>query len=153
MRVLYAAPSPAPAEVARGAVAVPLSALLREADFVSLHCPLNSDTEGLIDAAALAAMKPTAILINTARGRCVDEAALAAALEAGALAGAGLDVFADEPRVQPALLGNRRVILAPHIGSATTTARRRMAEMCAEAVSAVLAGRRPSHVVNPEVVS
>jgi glyoxylate reductase len=151
MRVLYSAPRPA-AELPAAAQHVPLDELLAEADFVSLHCPLTPATRGLIDAAALARMKPTAVLVNTARGACVDEAALAAALERGALAAAGLDVFAAEPAVHPGLLACERVVLAPHIGSATAVARRRMAEICARAVRAVLDRQRPETLVNPEVL-
>jgi glyoxylate reductase len=130
---------------------VPFGELLAAADFVSLHCPLDADTRHLVDAAALARMKPTAILVNTARGGCVDEAALAEALAAGRIAGAGLDVFEAEPRVHPGLLASPKVVLAPHAGSATTSARSRMGEICATAVRAVLEGRRPPTVVNPEV--
>ena len=130
---------------------VPFAELLVTSDFISLHCPLDPSTRHLIDATALAGMKPTAILVNTARGGCVDEAALAAALAAGTIAGAALDVFEDEPRVHRGLLASRKVVLAPHAGSATTSARRRMGEICATAVRAVLDGRRPDTVVNLEV--
>ena len=130
---------------------VAIDELLARSDFVSLHCPLTPATRHLIDARALAAMKPGAILVNTARGACVDERALAAALTDGRLAGAGLDVFADEPRVDPALLACPRAVLAPHLGSATTTARRRMAELALGAARAVLADERPPNLVNPEV--
>lgn len=128
-----------------------LDRLLATADFVSLHCPLTAETRALIDESALATMKQSALLINTARGGCVDEAALVAALERGAIAGAGLDVFAEEPAVHPGLVASDKVILAPHAGSATYTARRRMAEICARAVRSVLDERRPPTVINPEV--
>jgi glyoxylate reductase len=118
---------------------------------VSLHCPLTPDTRHLIDRAALAAMKRTAILVNTARGACVEEAALAEALERGDIAGAGLDVFEEEPEIHPALLGCERAVLAPHVGSATVAARRRMVEISARAVCAVLAGRIPETALNGEV--
>jgi glyoxylate reductase len=134
-----------------GARHVSLPELLAASDFVSLHVPLSSETRNLIDAAALARMKPTAILINTSRGGCVDEAALAAALASGALAGAALDVFASEPAVHPGLIASPRVTLAPHIASATHAVRGRMAELCGRAVAAVLSGQRPEHVVNPQV--
>jgi glyoxylate reductase len=150
MRVLYAGPRPVPGADEVGARWVPFEELCAAADFVSLHCPLTDATRHLIDARALAAMKPTAVLVNTARGGCVDEAALAAALERGDIAAAGLDVFAKEPQVHPALRGNDRAVLAPHLGSATTTARRRMAEICATAVRSVLEGRRPETIVNPD---
>ncbi len=128
-----------------------LGAALAVADVVSLHCPLTPATRDLIDAAALRRMKPTAIVVNTARGGCVDVGALVDALEAGRLFAAGLDVFPDEPRIDPRLVGCRRVVLAPHIGSATTEARTQMAQLCADAVLAVVTGRRPVNAVNPEV--
>ena len=130
---------------------LPLDELFATADIVSLHCPLTPATRQLVNAERLARMKPTAILINTARGGCVDEPALAHALTAGKLFAAGLDVFAHEPAIDPALLAAPRVVLAPHLGSATTEARTSMAQLCANAVKAVLAGNRPTHLVNPEV--
>jgi glyoxylate reductase len=150
MPVLYAAPRRAHAEVERAleATHVPLRRLLAEADIVSLHCPLIPETRNLIGAAELAVMKPNAVLVNTARGACVDEAALAAALHGGKLAGVGLDVFADEPRVSPALLSAPRTTFAPHIGSATAAARERMVELCASAVRDVLQGVLPDNQVN-----
>jgi len=150
MEVVYTSPR---AIAFAGARRVPLPALLAASDVVTLHCPLTPETRHLIDGAALARMKPTAVLVNTARGPCVDEGALAAALERGTIAGAGLDVFENEPSIHPGLLASRRVVLAPHLGSATLEARGGMARMCAEAVAAVLAGRRPAHLVNPEVLS
>ena len=129
----------------------PMNELLSESDFVSLHCPLTPETRGLIGAAELARMKRDAFLINTARGACVDEDALAAALEAGHLGGAALDVYSDEPCVPARLLRAPRTLLLPHVGSATRGARARMAELCARGVAAVLAGARPRNVVNPEV--
>ncbi|RMF54260.1 MAG: D-glycerate dehydrogenase [Bacteroidetes bacterium] len=119
---------------------VPLETLLAESDVVSLHCPLNAESRHLIDAAALARMKPTALLVNTARGAVVDEAALVEALRAGRLAGAALDVFEHEPAIHPGLLELDRVVLAPHLASATTETRTEMARMCARAVMAVLEG-------------
>ncbi len=129
-----------------------VDALFETADIVSLHCPLTPETRGLVSAARLARMKPTAILVNTARGGCVDERAVAEALVAGRLFAAALDVFAHEPAIDPALLAAPRVVLAPHLGSATTEARTQMAQLCADAVIAVLSGRRPPNLVNPEVV-
>ena len=93
-------------------------------------------------------MKPTAILVNTSRGGCVDEAALVHALRDGRLFGAGLDVYAREPEIDPGLLACPRVVLAPHIGSATTEARAAMAQLCADAVIAVLRGHLPPNLVN-----
>jgi glyoxylate reductase len=145
MDVLYASPR----EVAGEGERVELDALFARADVVSLHCPLTAETRHLVDARRLALMKPGAILVNTARGPLVAEAALAAALAAGRLAGAGLDVFAAEPAVHPALLAEERAVLAPHVGSATTTARTRMGELCASAVRSVLAGEPPANLVDP----
>ncbi len=135
MDILYASPR----DAGDGATRVELDELFARADVVSLHCPLTPETRGLVDARRLARMKPTAILVNTARGACVDEDALAAAVRAGRIAGAGLDVFAAEPAISPALLAEERVVLAPHIGSATTTTRIRMGQMCVSAVRAGLA--------------
>lgn len=150
MDVVYAGPRDVAEAAALGARRLDLDAVFAEADVISLHCPLTPQTRGLVDARRLALVKPTAILVNTARGACVDEAALAAALAAGRLAGAGLDVFAAEPEIHPDLLAQERVILAPHVGSATTRARIRMGELCASAVRAVLAGEAPANLVNPE---
>jgi glyoxylate reductase len=119
-----------------------LSDLLARADVVSVHCPLSDETRHLIDGEALAAMKPTAFLVNTARGPIVDEPALAAALRAGHPAGAALDVFEDEPHVLPELLELENVVLAPHLGSATVEARTAMGMLCVEALRAVLLERR-----------
>ena len=116
----------------------PLEPLLASADVVSLHCPLTDDTRHLIDAAALAAMRPTAVLVNTARGPVVDERALVAALLAGEIAGAALDVFEDEPEVSEELLGLENVVLTPHLGSATRTTRLAMGQLAVEALRAVL---------------
>lgn len=117
---------------------VELDDLLATSDVVSLHCPLNADSHHLIDAAALERMKDSALLINTARGAVVDEAALVEALETETIAGAGLDVFEEEPDVHPGLLEQDRVVLAPHLGSATTDARRKMADMCTASIQALL---------------
>lgn len=123
-----------------GARRVELDELLAESDVLSLHCPLNPDSRHLVDAGAFRKMKPGAFLINTARGPVVDEAALVQALDGGEIAGAGLDVFEREPEVHPGLLQHDRVVLAPHLGSATVETRTRMGAMCAEAVHAVLSG-------------
>jgi glyoxylate reductase len=153
MTVLYAGPRAVAVAARLGARHIAFTELLTAADFVSLHCPLTDETRRIMDAEALARMKPGAMLINTARGACVDEAALAAALATGRIAGAALDVFVSEPAVHPDLRASERVLLAPHLGSATTQARAAMARICAEAVRDTLAGHQPATVVNPEVFS
>jgi glyoxylate reductase len=115
-----------------------LRALLADADVVTLHCPLTPATRHLVDAAALAAMRPSAILVNTARGAVVDEAALVAALRDGSIAGAALDVFEFEPAVSEELLELENVVLTPHIASATRDARLAMGMLCVSALRAVL---------------
>ena len=122
---------------------VGLDELLGMADVVSLHCPLRPETRGLIGAAAFSVMKSTAVLVNTSRGPVVDESALAEALKAGEIAAAGLDVYAREPEVEPALLALDNVILAPHLGSATRGTRRKMAELAARNMVAALRGDVP----------
>lgn len=128
---------------------VGLEELFATADVVSLHVPLTAGTRHLVDAAVLATMKPTSVLVNTSRGAVVDEAALADALHAGTIFGAGLDVFEEEPVVHPRLLDAPRAVLLPHIGSATVATRTAMARLAASSVVAVLAGERPSNLVDP----
>jgi len=129
-----------------------LSALLAESDVVSLHLPLVAETRGLIGATELRSMKPGAFLINTARGRLVDETALVEALEAGRLGGAGIDVFAVEPLpVTSPLARLPNVVLSPHIAGSTLQALQRMAELSARQVVDVLSGQRPAYPVNPQV--
>lgn len=122
---------------------LPLEELLASSDVVSLHCPYTSETHHLIDAAALERMADDAVLVNTARGPVVDEAALVTALQNGTIAAAGLDVYEDEPAVHPGLLELDNVVLLPHLGSATVETRDAMAELAARNVAAVLAGRAP----------
>ncbi len=124
-----------------------LHELLRAADVVSVHVPLTPETTQLIGPAELAAMKPSAVLVNTARGPVVDEAALAAALADGTIFAAGIDVFEREPEVHPALLAAPRAVLLPHIGSATVGTRTRMSRLAAQGVTDVLAGRVPSNAL------
>lgn len=149
MRVLYVARSRhwdfelAPLAARR----VELDEGLREADVVSIHTPLTPETRGLIGAAQLALMKPTAVLINTARGPIVDEAALAAALRERRLFGAGLDVFEREPQVHPDLLALDNAVLTPHIGSGSGHYREMMTEMVQASARAVLAGQDPPNRV------
>ena len=127
----------------RGPGYAPLEGLLRTSDIVSLHTPLNADSDQLLDTARLGQMKPGAYLINMARGRVVNENALVAALQSGHLAGAGLDVFEDEPRVHPALLQMKQVVLTPHLGGGTRESRHQARILCAQNVAAVLRGERP----------
>ena len=124
--------------------------LVDTSDFLSLHVPLADSTHHLVDAAVLSAMKSTAILVNTARGPVVDEPALVAALRDGTLAGAGLDVYEQEPELAPGLADLTNVVLLPHLGSATVRVRDRMAELCAANAIAIAAGQLPPHCVNPE---
>jgi glyoxylate reductase len=138
MRVLF---------TARGG-GVPFDELLQESDFLSIHCPLTPQTRHLIGAAELLRMKRGAVLVNTARGPIVDELALVAALEAGHLGGAGLDVFENEPAVHPGLLDRDDVVLLPHLGSATQETRQSMARIALEQVERVLRGERPTTAVN-----
>ena len=126
-----------------GAFVVGLLEVLRASDVVSLHCPLTAETRHLIAADELRAMKRTAHLVNTSRGPVVDEGALVAALESGEIAGAGLDVYEEEPRVHPGLLQREDVVLLPHVGSATLETRSAMADLAVDNVLAVLAGQEP----------
>ncbi|HEY6785424.1 MAG TPA: D-glycerate dehydrogenase [Gemmatimonadales bacterium] len=150
MRITYASRTPKPEfERATGATRLELRPLLRQSDVVTLHVPKTPETQGMINADALAAMKPGAILINTSRGDLVREDAVAAALEEGRLGAAGLDVFAEEPDIHPRLRAAPRTVLLPHIGSATLPTRRKMAETAVANVQAVLAGAPPLTPVVP----
>lgn len=126
--------------------------ILREADFVTLHVPLLPETRHYIGEAELRRMKPTAYLINASRGPVVHEAVLVRALKEGWLAGAGLDVYEEEPKVHPGLLECPNAVLAPHIASASRETRTKMAVMAVENCLAVLDGKRPPNPVNPEVL-
>ncbi len=150
MNVICASPGVLSSEARELATQVSISELAHQSDFVALHCPLTDETHHLVDASFLAAMKPTAILINTARGGCVDETALCDALESHAIAGAGLDVFSAEPTIDPRLLELTNVVLAPHTGSATLEARTKMATICAEACVAMASGECPATALNPQ---
>lgn len=129
----------------------PLEELLAESDFVSIHAPLDDSSHHLIGSEQLALMKPTAYLINTARGPIVDEAALVQALQRGAIAGAGLDVYEREPAMAPGLADLDSVVLLPHLGSATAGTRNEMARIAARNAIAMAAGRPAPCCVNPEV--
>ena len=153
MPVIYHNRNRLPEETERAVSAnyVGKEALLREADFVVLTLPYSKESHHYIGAAELALMKPTAHLINVARGGIVDDAALAEALEAGRIGGAGLDVFENEPRLHPGLLDLANVALTPHIGSASRATRLKMALRAAENLVAILATGNPPNLVNPDV--
>jgi glyoxylate reductase len=144
----HAAPADRVAELE--AQRLDLDELLASSDVISLHCPLTEQTRHLIGARELALMKPTATLVNTARGPVVEEAALAAALREGRIAGAGLDVYEREPEVEPGLLGLENVVLSPHLGSATVETRTAMAELAARnAIAAVRGEELPTPIPLP----
>ncbi len=145
MRIVYAGRRRADAalEAELDATMLDLDELLATADVVSIHTPLSDATRHLIDARRLGLMKPTAHLVNTSRGPVVDEAALAAALRDGTIAGAGLDVFEREPEIDPGLRGLENVVLIPHLGSATIETRTAMGVLAAKNAVAVLAGEAP----------
>jgi lactate dehydrogenase-like 2-hydroxyacid dehydrogenase len=146
MKIIFYDPFPPPAEVVSALDAEPrdsVEAVLAEADFVSLHCPATPESRNLMNAARFAAMRKEAILVNSARGDVVDEAALVEALKSGRIAGAGLDVFAKEPAVTPALLEMENVVLLPHLGSATRETRAAMGFRVIENAEAFFAGKKP----------
>jgi len=153
MRLLYHDPRrlPAAEEAELGLRWAELPTLLAESDFVSIHVGLTPETRHLIGAPELGGMKPTAYLVNTARGPIVDEKALVAALTEGRIAGAGLDVYEHEPHVAPELLSLPNVVLAPHLGSAMVELREEMAMIVVENILAVVEGRRAPNCVNPEI--
>ncbi|MGZ8365524.1 MAG: 2-hydroxyacid dehydrogenase [Nitrospira sp.] len=126
----------------------PLEAVLAKSDFLSLHVPLTDSTRHLIGRRELTLMKPTAYLINTSRGPVIDEAALVSALEAQTIAGAGLDVYEQEPMVSAGLIALPNVVLLPHLGSATLETRVRMGLICLDNIAAVLGGRPAPNRVN-----
>jgi glyoxylate reductase len=144
MRILYASPRPVDHPDARH---VPLDVLLAESDFVTFHTPLTKDTESLLSRERIARMKPGAVVVNTARGAVIDDAALAEALASGKVGAAGLDVFRDEPRVPAAYLGLENVVLTPHLGSGTRETRAAMARLVLEDVLRVAKGEAPRHPV------
>jgi glyoxylate reductase len=153
MNLLYTSRTPKPdAEADLGASRVELDELLRESDFVSVHVPLSDETTHMIGARELSLMKPNAFLINTARGPIVDEAALVTALRDGSIAGAGLDVYEREPALEPGLMELDNTVLLPHVASATIETRTKMAMLAAENAIAVIEGRTPAHLVNPEAL-
>ena len=134
-----------------GLTYAPFDQLLAESDFISVHAPLDRQTHHLIGARELGLMKPSAFLVNTARGPIIDEKALARALSEGRIAGAGLDVFEREPVVEASLLEMPNVVLTPHIGSAVAELREKMAHIVVDNIVAVLDGRQPPNCCNPEI--
>jgi glyoxylate reductase len=155
MRILYWTPNRKPEALEREfhMEYVPLDRLLAESDFVSIHSPLRPATRHQIGERELALMKPTAFLINTARGPVVDEKALVKALAKGTIGGAGLDVFEHEPKVPRALVKMANVVLTPHLGSAVIGVREKMANIVVDNILALLEGRKPPNCVNPEVLA
>jgi lactate dehydrogenase-like 2-hydroxyacid dehydrogenase len=151
MRVVYHNRARLPAEQEGGATWLPKEELLRQADHVVLMVPYAQATHHLIGAAELALMKPTAVLVNLARGGVVDDAALIRALRDGRLAAAGLDVFEGEPQLNPGFLELENVVLTPHIASSTRATREAMARLAMRNLAEALAGRRPPSLLNPEV--
>jgi lactate dehydrogenase-like 2-hydroxyacid dehydrogenase len=151
MRVVYHNRSRLPAVQEDGAIWMATEEVLRSADHVVLVVPYTQATHHLIGAAQLALLKPTAVLVNIARGGVVDDAALIEALQQGRLAAAGLDVFENEPRLDPRFLTLDNVVLTPHIASSTRATRRAMARLAIDNLADVLAGKRPSALLNPDV--
>ncbi|MGH6682588.1 MAG: 2-hydroxyacid dehydrogenase [Pseudolabrys sp.] len=153
MRLLYWSPRAKPeAERETGMQRVTLDQLLAESDFVSLHPPLNAETRHMISDREFGLMKPTAFIINTARGAIIDEKALVRALKKKRIAGAGLDVFEHEPNVPASLKAMQNVVLTPHLGSAVMEVRDLMANIVVDNIEALLAGRTPPNCVNPQVL-
>lgn len=152
MKILYSNRNPVAKDIEKrlNATCVSRDDLLAQSDFVILQVPYSPETHHLIGAAELAKMKPSAILINSTRGGVVDDAALIAALKAGTIRGAGLDVFENEPRLNPAFLELKNVVLAPHIGSSTEATRRAMAMTAAKNLVAALTGGTPPNLLNPD---
>jgi len=154
MRVIYndAAPADAAIEKELGVSFVDKPTLLAESDILTIHCPLMDETRHAFSTDEFKAMKSSAILVNTARGPVVDEAALAKALQAGDINAAGLDVFEEEPTIHPELLKCENALIIPHLGSATKETRAKMAEIAATNIIARLNGETPPNCVNPEVL-
>ncbi len=153
MKVIYNNRNRVSPEIERelGVSYMGLDELLAQSDFVSVHVPYYPEAHHLIDARRIALLKPTAIVVNTARGGIIDDAALIEALKAGRIAGAGLDVFEGEPAFNPGFTSLDNVALAPHIGSATRATRMRMWKLGADNLVSALAGERPPNLLNPDV--
>ena len=154
MRILYYDPKRVPEaeEKKLGLTLMDLDQLLGQSDFISLHAALNEESRHMIGARQIALMKRTAFLINTARGPLVDERALAQALEEGRIAGAGIDVFENEPKIEPALLRMENVVLTPHLGSAVMELRESMAHIVVDNIIAIIEGRPPPNCINKDVL-
>jgi glyoxylate reductase len=155
MRIAYADATDPPVadDLAARVTRMEFEELVGVADVLSMHTPLTPETHHLIDERVLRRMKPTAVLVNTSRGAVIDEAALVRALREGWIAGAGLDVYENEPAMAPGLSECATAVLAPHLGSATVTTRAAMAELTAQNTLDALQGRVPRHCVNPDVWS
>lgn len=154
MKILYWGPRrKLDAERELGLEHVTLDRLLTESDFVSLHPPLNAETRHMISDKQFALMKPTAFIINTARGAIIDEKALMRALKKKLIAGAGLDVFEHEPKLPPALKAMKNVVLTPHLGSAVMEVRDQMANFVVDNLQAIMSGGTPPNCVNPQVLN
>jgi glyoxylate reductase len=154
MKILYWGPRRKhDAERELGMEYVTLDRLFAEADFVSLHPALNPETRHMISDKQFALMKPTAFIINTARGAVIDEKALVRALKKKQIAGAGLDVFEHEPNLPPALRTIKNVVLTPHLGSAVMEVRDQMANIVVDNIQALIDGRTPPNCVNPQVLA
>jgi len=148
MKVLYYQRNRLPKEDESGAVYTPFEELIRNADFITLHLPLNRDSEYMIGAKEFKIMKDTAFLINAARGKVLDDKALVTALKTGEIAGAALDVYENEPQLTEGMAELDNLILLPHIGSASVETRDRMAVLAAENILDALGGKKPRSAVN-----
>jgi glyoxylate reductase len=154
MKIIYTDPNRLPVQLERNFEAryCSFDQLLHDADFVSLHPQLTPETRHLMSDREFALMKPTAFIINTSRGPVIDEAALVRALKDNKIAGAGLDVYEDEPRVSPELVEMPNVVLTPHLGSAVTSLREGMAKVVVDNAVALIEGRKPTSCLNPQVL-
>lgn len=154
MKILYWGPRrKLDAESEIGMEYLTLDRLYAESDFVSVHAPMNAESRHMISDKQFAMMKPTAFIINTSRGAVIDEKALVRALKQKKIAGAGLDVFEHEPTLPPALRAMKNVVLTPHLGSAVTEIRDRMANIMVDNVQALIDGKTPPNCVNPQVLA
>ena len=153
MKVLYTDPKALSVEEEQrlGVTLVSIDELLGQSDFISLHPPLNDETRHMISTRQFALMKRTAFLINTSRGPIIDEPALIRALSEGRLAGAGIDVYENEPKIERALLTMDKVVLTPHLGSAVMELREKMAHVVVDNIAAIVEGKEPPNCINPTV--